>query len=375
MLLAPAVIGMAFCCLASLSLSLTNLTAGQILTLVLVAAPIPYVSIALHEVGHYVCGRAVGFRLSVFAVWPVVLVREARGFRLRCMRAVLPQAVPGQVMMTRPTVSVWRLAVMILGGPLANLLLAAGCATLGLVTIPARSGGSAWRLPLLCGVGATVNLFWLTSLVPARSRGMDSDGLQLLRLFGAHRRQRLWAALNTALVGGTRPRDWETRLVAQLRRACDGLTADISVVWLSYYHALDTARLGEANDLIDRALTLRDTVPDANGALRSAIVLEAAYMAARYRHDADRAREHLALDGGEPIDGATRERATAAVLLEEKQLDEAERMVKLGFAALSLATDRGGAAAETDLLNELLAEWRRKSSSGPPCDDGQPESA
>src|SRR5947199_198493 len=78
MLLAPVVIGMAVCWLASLSLALTNLTAGEVLTLAPAAVAIPYVSLALHEVGQSVCGLAA---------------------------------------------------------------------------LPHRSGGPAWRLPLLCGVG------------------------------------------------------------------------------------------------------------------------------------------------------------------------------------------------------------------------------
>jgi hypothetical protein len=160
--------------------------------------------LAVHELGHLLAGRAVGLPFERFTVGPLQLVREGGRWRARLNTAWSQPAA--YVLLPPPQVGHgyrrWRWAAMVLGGPLANLLVGAAClAAAGhlnpcppaSVSTNARAG---WRGVAILYPGdlttAWLNMagivsLWLgvCNLVPGSAKGMRSDGGQLLDLWRA----------------------------------------------------------------------------------------------------------------------------------------------------------------------------------------------
>ena len=133
---------------------------------------------AVHELGHALTGRLVGLGFRSLTIGPLALVRQESGYRLRPNGHWIRFAgcVERDFSAGRPDHR--RLMASALGGPGANLLLAAAFFATG-----AHRGMAAdfalWSL-----------LFGLINLVPIRSAGQTSDGGLVLALWRERRRQR-----------------------------------------------------------------------------------------------------------------------------------------------------------------------------------------
>lgn len=135
------------------------------------------VTVAIHEGGHVLAGRAIGMTVCRVHVGPLQLLARRRGWRIRWQRQRPGDNAGSVIAVPNPYAAVRRqYLLLIAGGPLANLLAAAGCGVL------------AWRLGLgsssgaFCTGAAVFNLAaGLVNLVPSQSPSGASDGLQLLR--------------------------------------------------------------------------------------------------------------------------------------------------------------------------------------------------
>ncbi|MBB5877940.1 M50 family metallopeptidase [Xanthomonas sp. 3498] len=136
-----------------------------------------FATIAIHEGGHALAARAVGMTVSMVRVGPLHLLARRRGWRVRWQRTRQGDNTGVVLAVPNPYAAVRRqYLVLIAGGPLANLLVAAGC------------GFLAWRLGLgsssgaFCIGAAVFNLaVGLGNLVPLQSALGGSDGLKLLK--------------------------------------------------------------------------------------------------------------------------------------------------------------------------------------------------
>ncbi|WP_420007532.1 hypothetical protein [Xanthomonas sacchari] len=135
------------------------------------------VTTAIHEGGHVLAGRAIGMTVYRVHVGPLQLLARRRGWRIRWQRQRPGDNAGSVIAVPNPYAAVRRqYLLLIAGGPLANLLAAAGCGVL------------AWHLGLgsssgaFCTGAAVFNLAaGLVNLVPSQSPSGASDGLQLLR--------------------------------------------------------------------------------------------------------------------------------------------------------------------------------------------------
>ncbi|MDV0436999.1 M50 family metallopeptidase [Xanthomonas sacchari] len=149
------------------------------------------VTVAIHEGGHVLAGRAIGMTVYRVHVGPLQLLARRRGWRIRWQRQRPGDNAGSVIAVPNPYAAVRRqYLLLIAGGPLANLLTAAGCGLL------------AWRLGLgstsgaFCTGAAAFNLaVGLGNLVPLQSALGGSDGLKLLE----HARRRDPDALSDVL--------------------------------------------------------------------------------------------------------------------------------------------------------------------------------
>src|SRR5690554_5353938 len=166
-----------------------------------------WLNLILHEAGHALAGIAFGQRAYAFGIGPWRLERGQAGWHVRKggaisgvggFAALAPRA--GRAGSRRDMVA------FLLGGPFANLL--TGAAGLALL--------HCWQPPALLAaalVGAVLSalLLGVVNLLPFRSKGWYSDGLNLLHLLrnNASARARIQSTQLLGLsLAGVRPRDW-----------------------------------------------------------------------------------------------------------------------------------------------------------------------
>ncbi|MXV12903.1 hypothetical protein DYQ93_17965 [Xanthomonas sp. LMG 8992] len=150
-----------------------------------------FATIAIHEGGHALAARAMGMTVCRVHVGPLQLLARRRGWRIRWQRVRRDDSSGVVLAVPNPYAAVRRqYLALIAGGPLANLLAAAGCGLL------------AWHLGLgsssgaFCTGAAAFNLaVGLGNLVPLQSALGGSDGLKLLK----HARRRDPDALSEVL--------------------------------------------------------------------------------------------------------------------------------------------------------------------------------
>ncbi|MCH8544631.1 MAG: M50 family metallopeptidase [Alcanivorax sp.] len=188
-----------------------------------------FVSIMVHEGGHFLAGRLAGLQWMTVTAGPLRLTRLHGGHSPEHSRSrVRPRikvqwftnntSIGGLVLMVpgvKPTSRAgW--ACFVLGGPVANLLLSAV-----LVVIMRAGAAPLWQGPLL--LLALVSLFLgALNLLPFRASGFSTDGrnlLDILRGDAAYAVSRAMLAIAGHSVAGVRPRDWDRALVAQIREA------------------------------------------------------------------------------------------------------------------------------------------------------------
>ena len=289
-----------------------------------------------HETGHIVGGVSAGFRFQLLAVGPFTLVREEGRLRLRANRA-LGRAGGIAVTLPLPGVDMRRGAMrMIVGGPLASLVLG----ILGWVVFFASSG-LASLLGALTG-GFSLAIAVMTS-IPGAIGGYVSDGGRFLMLRRGGMEAVRWLTLGRIRVE-VRPRDWD--LGAAGEDWVDGSVDGVIVASALFFYELDSGREEEAGRWLDRMISYLDVTPPY---MRPGVLVEAAWFTAARRGQAAEGRAWLEqLKPGPYVQVWSVRRAEWAVLRAEGLLEAAEEKRR---EALGLMEGAGAAAAfERDLM-------------------------
>ncbi len=155
---------------------------------------------AIHELGHLLAGKAMGLPFWQFTFGPLIIVNEGERLRARLNTAWFQHAVNVRFWLTGVTGWPFRMAVMTLGGPLANLLIGVACLAVASwlnpgppAEMPASAREGLRSVALLYPgdlATAVLNLVGLLSLglglgslIPGRAAGLRTDGGQLLDLW------------------------------------------------------------------------------------------------------------------------------------------------------------------------------------------------
>ncbi|MCU0649762.1 MAG: M50 family metallopeptidase, partial [Gemmatimonadaceae bacterium] len=162
-----------------------HLSTSQSALLLMVSCMALIGTIVVHELGHLLGGRLVGFRAFLLIVGPLRLERSASGWRFAMNRSI---ALAGGLAGTAPTDTHrvrQRMAVVIAGGPLSSLitgvLALAWCLSLrpSEFDIATPFGRVLFAASLAAYGFGSVGIGLLT-LIPGRTAGFRTDGAQLL---------------------------------------------------------------------------------------------------------------------------------------------------------------------------------------------------
>jgi hypothetical protein len=284
-----------------------------------------FVTTAVHEAGHLVASWLVGFQFHAVRVGPIHISQQQGNIRLEWIKGA---PLSEGFVWTQPHDDRHlrlRQAVVVAGGPAANLLLAG--VTIGLIRLfpleePPPSPDFSplnltWILKYLC----LLSIVWaVLSLLPDRRDQQLSDGSRLgILLRGGAEAERYFAltALTRRADSGEPARDWPVHLVEKAIALPDGRPEAIAGLLYAYYWAFALSDLVAARQFLNLALSVTGTAP---AAAKAQVFLEAAYFSARFCGDPMAARDFLEQAGTEDQESAdVRSRAEAAVRLAERE--------------------------------------------------------
>jgi hypothetical protein len=335
-------------------------TTSQSVIFALLALLLYMLCVAVHELGHVLCGRLAEFRLLLYIVGPLRVDRTPDGLRAGFNRSVmlaggLAAMVPVGLHDLRR-----RAIIMVAGGPLASLMLGAQFLALYQATSPALLRPEAVYAAKLLGlsilvIGGASLLIGLLTLVPARSGGFYSDGARMLRLMRTGddtEREVALLALTGLSMSGTRPREWDAALVQRGAGISDGGPFEVVGRQYAYAHALDNGDIDIARAYLEEALQRVDQLP---ASARASLFLAAATFYALHDGDAERGRQFLARARSGLLPAPhQRYVAEAAVCLAEGDPAGARTAAEQAQRLAESALDRGGAALDIALAGEVL---------------------
>ena len=290
--------------------------------------------LAVHELGHLYGGIRRGMRFLLLIVGPLQWSRTAEGVRFNWVFNLgtlggLAAATPD---LDRPLAP--QLRALILGVPLASLLLAFLGVALGL-GLESRLGAYALV------VGAISALIFLVTALPLRAGGFMSDGMQYLELRrggqAVVQRQQL-IQLMAASYAGARPRDWDASLIEQVLAMEHGdITRRIAGRLFALLHAIDRADERAADEHAAWLHAHAEAYPDG---FRQALRIELCMHALR-RRDLATARAQWAASRGGVVDPARRALCEAQLAYEEGDATRAMRSLAMARRQLRHAADAG----------------------------------
>lgn len=300
--------------------------------------------LAAHEVGHLLGGMSQGMRFLLLIVGPFGWHASVSGTRFEWNTNV---ALMGGLAATVPTkvgaALERQLLVQIAGGPLASLLLTILAVLLAAVAEP--------RVAAYCVFVAATSLgIFVVTLLPVRTGGFMSDGMQLidvLRGGSAVVERGALLQIFAQSLDGVRPRDWDPAAIAGLARADSTDPLRRTGGWLYLLsHALDCRN---EPDISRYRQLLQDSVDEYPAGFRQSIHIELA-ICAWLAGDVDALRRHLQAGNGGIVEKSRRLLAEAALARMEGRSEDCERDRLLATKALTKAADAGQARLTRDQL-------------------------
>jgi hypothetical protein len=243
-----------------------------------------------HEVGHLVGGMLQGFRFELLVVGPLEISRDPKTDRLT-VGVNTQLELAGGVAACFPRVGerlIARLQWMVLGGPVASVLLA----LIGFMVWSVNPVAPWSAFALFTAVMAL--LMGIATMVPMQNGSFLSDGKRFLQL----RRNDAQAHRDAAiLLRSVRDRtgiplaDEPASSIAPMLEPVDGSMFELVARISAYAWLLERQAVPEAREHIERAAALTAGLPFN---LEAAVALDLAFCRARFEGDADGARALMA---------------------------------------------------------------------------------
>jgi hypothetical protein len=323
------------------------------------AALIPLVAAltagSTHEMGHILAGWFFSFKLKQIKIGPVHLGRHSRcgepycGDVITLGAAVLEPRVSDQDDATLRR----RLLFLMLGGPLASILLAGALETVQYMAHPRFLVG----FSLHVGAAFSGLIAIAASLPDVNRRGIFSDGARLLMLLRNDAKAERWLSnirCQIALNQGRHPRDWDQACVARGAALSDDSRDAYVARWLAYLWAAERQDITCATKFLEGAL---EVLSYSTPKMRDHLFLEAAVFQAWFRDNPSKALFWVYRIRNNKLTRMQKQRLDIALLWSEGRLFDAWEKLGTGY----LAELRGLAASPgRTLAEESAAEWKRQ---------------
>jgi hypothetical protein len=285
-----------------------------------------YVSVLIHEIGHAVMGWLNGFSMQYFSVGSLMFYRELGSWKTLWLKRPTAGGLYGGLPNRNDHLE-RRYVLMLLGGVLANTL-----AALIIYAVLTRFGVeiSLFRNPtwssifqvFLCWL-LIINLMLLIQLLPMKSRGLLSDGAQLLRIVRHDPKFTRDSAITMLLSyaqNGVPASAWDSKMIALATSIEDHSAESVLAHWLAYSAAIDLNEIALAGKHIKQAFADIDTLAELQ---RPSLHLEMAYFLAIHEGNLTEAKAALEHGHGQAVLPLVRLRAEAAIAFAEQDFEQA----------------------------------------------------
>jgi hypothetical protein len=310
---------------------------------------------AAHEIGHLLAAYFAGFKLRQIKVSVLHLGKHAHCGEPYCGEVL---AMGIAVFEPRPANQDdaglrRRLLFLSLGGPVANLLLAAGCAISVILAHPPFVAGVALRIG--CAFSA---LLGIAALLPdVDRRGNFSDGARLVMLLKNNGKAERWLSnirCQIALNQGRHPREWDEACVGRAAVISDDSRDAFIARWMAYLLAAERQDITCATKYLEGAL---EVLGYATPKLRDRLFLEAAVFQAWFRDNPSKALFWVYRIRSKKLMRLQKLRLDIALLWAEGRLFDAWE--KLGKDYLPLLRELPESPGR-HLAEESAMEWKRQ---------------
>lgn len=315
-----------------------------------------FAAIFVHELGHAIAGLLGGFEFRSMLVGPLELRRNTGHFSFGIVPH--PKAAGFVRMVPRSTDRIAsRMLMFVAAGPVASVLYTA-LTWWFLQTVPSPQRGDS-LVVVAMHVGA-LSLFVMGlsvlpgTLLPFRSAvGVATDMRIILTLLRSSRGRERYVALMLLareVLSNMRPREWSGSLLALATELQDGDPEEIRGRLLSYYHADDLGKEGQARSDLDRAAEVAFALGKKRGVQGDLALLESAFVL--LREDGDLAGAESLLERAGPIQEAvagTRHRVLGASALAKGDREGGLEHLREAEEALLGTQARFGGNIEYDL--------------------------
>lgn len=322
--------------------------------------------VLIHELGHVVGGKLAGLKFLFLVVGPMKVTRTAQGLVWEVNKSI---ALMGGLACCIPSDQKQFIAAlkwMIVGGPVASVLLTVACyfASIYVLELPFAPS---WMLLIsrLLKITTLMSLgISAVTIYPGTSGSMKTDGRQLIELLKSNpysHRQNLVRLLVGQSLAGIRPSEWDGAVIEELDADYVALSKDGNeeslpeqVIWSSLRAAVavDRNETEKAHDLIQFNLTHSALYPIF---ARGTLFLDAAIFEARIRHDADAAEALIqAAPGGMMVEAYLPPAAKAEVCRLRGNVDEAKKLAQEALDKTASALDAGGVVMARENLLDII---------------------
>lgn len=320
------------------------------------------VVVLVHELGHLVGGRLVGFHLRSLIVGPFELHLTEKG---RFTRVGDWRRTGGFVRMLPQSTDrlSFRFALFVLAGPVVSISFAfAMLEWFRLTPVPNHMDS----LSRVLVYESILILCWMAfgilpgTLVPFTSRGGNATDMKVVWTLWRSKvgRDRYIAILllSREILAGLRARDWTSSYCDIATETEDGDAEEVRARLLAYYHGLDSGRTEYARAQLARAVKVAKDLRKKRGIQGDLALLESALGSALIDHDADAAEQKLGEIGhlGEAVEGYGFAIRAAVAALRGQRLDaEAELAKAEEHFRVVHARFGGNPAFEEERLSEI----------------------
>lgn len=309
----------------------------------------------VHEGGHLLAGWLFGFRLMQIKIGPLRLGKHAH-----CGEPYCGDVLTLGASVLEPRVADLsdsglrrRLLFLLLGGPVASLLLATALETALYVAHPGFI--VAFSLHVCSAFSA---LIAIAALVPdVNRRGIFSDGARLLMLLKNDAKAERWISnirCQIALNQGHHPRGWDQLCVARAAAVPDESRDAFVSRWLAYLWAAERQDITCATKYLEGAL---EVLSYSTPRMRDHLFLEAAVFQAWFRDNPSKALFWVYRIRNNKLTRLQKQRLDIALLWSEGRLFDAWEKLGTGFLAELRAMP---ASPGRTLAEESAAEWKRQ---------------
>ncbi len=320
----------------------------------------------LHEAGHVVGALLTRFQILSFNVSRLHISRRASGWQVRFRKPKKGLSGMVQVLASDSRNLRSRYALLLVGGPSANLLTGALALYAAYMWVPYSPPfpftGYLLHYTLLVFGWMSVVIGTLNLLPLKLKSGHIIDGKHLLHLMqgGPAMHQQLAALqLSSLSHNGTRPRDWNATIVEKLLSNHSNSVLDCYAHYYAYCYYHDCNDLEAIRLHLNEALDRRHLAPVA---FQQYILGEAAYVAALHTYDTEQARHWL--NRAQEVKPYSKEEglfARAAVAWAEGQLSEASTWLQAARQQLAESLDVGTRTQAAERMDELQVKIEQAS--------------